>query len=225
MNIVVFTGAGISAESGIPTFRDKIKGLWENTDPEVVAHIDSWNKDPQMVSEFHEMVRTEFKDNQPNPAHQYFAELESDHDVTIITQNIDDLHEKAGSSTVFHLHGEINKAQCEFTKDVFLVDGDEIVFGKQSVDNYLYKPYTVLFGEMPHNIDETIASLQEADTLVIVGTSFDITYILPLIVENLTRGVPVFYIDKKITYNLHGNLQNVTVIEKTATEGIKDLPF
>lgn len=223
--VVVFTGAGISAESGIPTFRDKLSGLWETVEPELVAHIESWNKDPQMVSAFHEEVRTGFMDALPNDAHKYFADLENYHDVTIITQNIDNLHEQAGSTNVLHLHGEINKAKCEFTNEVFEVDGDKVAFGKVSVDNYLYKPYTVLFGEMPHKIDESIVALQEADILVIVGTSFDITYILPMIAENITRGIPVFYIDKKISYNLHGNLRNVTNIEKSATEGVKDLPL
>jgi NAD-dependent deacetylase len=223
MNITVFTGAGVSAESGIPTFRDRATGIWENVDPIEVASLESWNEDPQMVCKFHEEIRTTIKDKEPNDAHKFIADLEKDHNVTVITQNIDDLHEKAGSSNVLHLHGEINKAVCQCTDEVYEIDGDRIMFGKESVDGFIYKPNTVLFGEYPYKVDESLKALKTSDILIIIGTSFEISYILPMLVDGLPRTSKVYYIDKSPAYNLFGHFKDVTVIPKKATEGVKEL--
>lgn len=221
--IVVFTGAGISAESGIPTFRDRATGIWENHNPEEVASLESWNRDPQMVCDFHNDIRGTIKDKIPNKAHKYFAELEKDHDVTIITQNIDDLHEKAGSSKIYHIHGEINKAKCEGSDEIYVVDDKEVMFGKESMNGFIFKPNTVLFGEYPQNVDESVKALSEADILIIVGTSFEISYVLPFLVDSLPRTSKVIYIDKAPAYNLFGHFKDLTVLTKSATDGVDSL--
>jgi NAD-dependent deacetylase len=224
MNIVVFTGAGISAESGIPTFRDKVDGIWSNVDPTEVANIDTWTSDPQLVAKFHTQIRDSIIDKKPNSAHQYFADLEKEHDVTIITQNIDDLHEKAGSTNVIHLHGEINKVECIASGEVYEVDGEGVMYGKTSEYGGLLKPYTVLFGEYPNFIDEAQKALRLCDKLIIVGTGFDISYILPMISDALKRNpVPITYIDKDPSNDYKSYLKKVKVIKETATIGVKAL--
>jgi NAD-dependent deacetylase len=224
-NVVVFTGAGISAESGVPTFRDKIEGIWTDVNPLEVATIEKWEEDPETVSKFHEELRQFLKDKKPNDAHKYVADLEKDYNVTVITQNVDNLHELAGSSEVLHLHGHIDKAQCEITRKVYEVDGDRVMFGNNSVDDGRYKPYTVLFGEMPHDIENCVNALNHADIFIVIGTGFDISYILPMLGANLPESVEGFYIDPDPSPGLQQFIKNLTIVKEKASEGVKKLIF
>lgn len=228
--IVVFTGAGISAESGVPTFRDRATGIWAKYDPEQLATRMMWEKKPKLVSQFHKDIRDSIIDKEPNSAHKYFSDLEKDHDVTIVTQNIDDLHEKAGSSNILHLHGEINKVECQSTFEVLEVDESKgIMFGHKTPfgsNGELYKPYTVLFDEYPHNINETYEALLKCEYLIIVGTSFEISYVLPMLQSGVgDRGVKIFYIDVSPAEYVKRELNNLVTIRKQATTGVKELPF
>ncbi len=174
-NIVVFTGAGISRESGIPTFRD-MDGLWEKFDPMKMASVEGFKEDPAAVLEFYNARRKNLMDVQPNHAHYVLAELEKKHDVTIITQNVDDLHERAGSSRVIHLHGDLRKV----TSSVNRFDPDcikelpldvPIRMGDKAVDGSQLRPFIVWFGESLDNIEETAELISQADVFVVVGTS------------------------------------------------------
>ena len=174
-NIVVFTGAGISRESGIPTFRD-MDGLWEKFDPMKMASVEGFKEDPAAVLEFYNARRKNLMDVQPNHAHYVLADLEKKHDVTIITQNVDDLHERAGSSRVIHLHGELRKV----TSSVNRFDPDcikelpldvPIRMGDKAADGSQLRPFIVWFGESLDNIEETAVLISQADVFVVVGTS------------------------------------------------------
>ena len=184
-NIVVFTGAGISRESGIPTFRD-MDGLWEKFDPMKMASVEGFKEDPAAVLEFYNARRKNLMDVQPNHAHYVLAELEKKHDVTIITQNVDDLHERAGSSRVIHLHGDLRKV----TSSVNRFDPDcikelpldvPIRMGDKAADGSQLRPFIVWFGESLDNIEETAELISQADVFVVVGTSL---VVYPAAIQN-----------------------------------------
>lgn len=217
--LVVLTGAGISAESGLKTFRDS-DGLWEGYNIEDVATPGAWRKDPQLVLDFYNYRRKNVLDAQPNDAHFGLAELEKDFDVTIITQNIDDLHERAGSTNVLHLHGEIFKMRSE--KDIELVyeiKGD-IKMGDKAADGHQLRPHIVWFEEPVPKIEEAIPIVKTADLFVVVGTSL-VVYPAAGLVNYAHWNIPKFIIDKRIPYT--SELMNITPIEKSATEGVKEL--
>jgi NAD-dependent deacetylase len=217
--LVVLTGAGISAESGLKTFRDS-DGLWEGYNIEDVATPRAWKKNPQLVLDFYNYRRKNVLEAQPNAAHIGLAELQNDFDVTIITQNIDDLHERAGSANVLHLHGEILKMRSE--KDELLVYEikTDILIGEKAADGAQLRPHIVWFEEPVPKIEEAIPIVRSADIFVVVGTSL-VVYPAAGLVNYAPWNIPKYIIDKKIPYT--SDLLNITAIEKPATEGVKEL--
>ena len=174
--ILVFTGAGVSKESGVDTFRDN-GGLWMNYDIKKVAHIDAWNKDPQLVLDFYNMRKNDMIGVTPNLAHKIIADLEKDFDVTVVTQNVDDLHEKAGTTKVIHLHGELSKVRSENSTEFVYPYDKDIKIGDLAEDGHQLRPYITWFGE---DLDWEKVQLakdaaKDADVCVIVGTSMQVS--------------------------------------------------
>ena len=217
--LVVLTGAGISAESGLKTFRDS-DGLWEGYNIEDVATPRAWKKNRGLVLEFYNYRRKNVLDVQPNAAHYGLAELEKDFDVHIITQNIDDLHERAGSTHVLHLHGEIFKMRSEIDETlVYDIKGD-IRLGDLAADGAQLRPHIVWFEEPVPMMEAAIPVVNKADIFVVAGTSL-VVYPAAGLVNYAPCHIKKFIIDKKVPYTT--SIQNLTAIEKPATEGIKDL--
>lgn len=217
--IVVLTGAGISAESGLKTFRDS-DGLWEGYNIEDVATPRAWRKDPKLVLEFYNYRRKNVLEAKPNAAHVGLAELEKDFNVTIITQNIDDLHERAGSTNVLHLHGEIFKMRSERSHEpVYEIKGD-INIGDTAEDGGQLRPHIVWFEEPVPKIEEAIPVVRNADIFIVVGTSL-VVYPAAGLVNFAPVNIPKYIIDKSIPYT--SEITNLTAIEKPATEGVKML--
>ena len=217
--LVVLTGAGISAESGLKTFRDS-DGLWEGYKVEDVATPGAWKKDPKLVLDFYNYRRRNVADAKPNAAHYGIAELEKNFEVTIITQNIDDLHERAGSTNIIHLHGEIFKMRSEESHEpVYEIRGD-INLGDKAEDGAQLRPYIVWFEEPVPKIEEAIPLVQSADLFVIVGTSL-VVYPAAGLMNYASREIPKYIIDKKIPYT--SSIYNLISIEKPATEGVSEL--
>jgi NAD-dependent deacetylase len=217
--LVVLSGAGISAESGLKTFRDS-DGLWEGYDVTEVATPRGWRKDPQLVLDFYNMRRKNVADAEPNAAHTGLAALEKDFDVTIITQNIDDLHERGGSTRIVHLHGEIFKMRSERDETIIKEIRGDIEWGQLAEDGAQFRPYIVWFEEPVPKMEEAIPIVREADIFVVVGTSLAV-YPAAGLVNFTNPGTPIFVIDKKIPYM--SGMSNITLIEKPATEGVKQL--
>lgn len=217
--LVVLTGAGISAESGLKTFRDS-DGLWEGYDIEEVATPMAWKKKPQLVLDFYNYRRKNVLDARPNAAHFGLAELENDFDVHIITQNIDDLHERAGSTKVLHLHGEIFKMRSEQNGQlVYEIRGD-IKMGNVAEDGQQLRPHIVWFHEAVPMMDAAVPIVSSADIFVVVGTSL-VVYPAAGLVNYAPYQIPKFIVDKKVPYT--SSVYNVIAIEKPATEGVKRL--
>jgi NAD-dependent deacetylase len=217
--LVVLTGAGISAESGLKTFRDS-DGLWEGYEVTEVATPGAWRKNPQLVLDFYNMRRKDVLEAQPNEAHYGLAFLEHNYDVTIITQNIDDLHERSGSSKVVHLHGQILKMRSEKNEKLIYDISTDINLGDIAADGAQLRPYIVWFDEQVPMIPTAIAIMRNADIFVVIGTSL-VVYPAAGLVNYAPPNIPTFIIDRRIPY--HISLKNITRIEKPATEGIKDL--
>jgi len=214
--LVVLSGAGVSAESGLKTFRDS-DGLWEGYNIEDVATPRAWRKDPQLVLDFYNYRRKNVMDAQPNAAHYGLAELEKNFDVTIITQNIDDLHERAGSTNVLHLHGEIFKMRSERDHGLIYEIKDDIKIGDKAEDGEQLRPYIVWFEEPVPKIEEAIPVVRSADIFVVVGTSL-VVYPAAGLVDYAARHIPKYIIDKRVPYT--SEITNLTAIEKPATEGV-----
>ncbi len=217
--LVVLSGAGISAESGLKTFRDS-DGLWEGYNIEDVATPRAWRKNPQLVLEFYNYRRKNVLDAQPNAAHHGLAELEKYFDVTIITQNIDDLHERAGSTNVLHLHGEIFKMRSERDHALIYEIKGDIKIGDKADDGQQLRPNIVWFEEPVPKIEEAIPVVRAADLFVVVGTSL-VVYPAAGLVNYAPQHIPKYIIDKRIPYT--SEVANITAIEKPATEGVKML--
>lgn len=217
--LVVLSGAGISAESGLKTFRDS-DGLWEGHDVTEVATPEAWHRDPKLVLEFYNMRRRNVADAEPNMAHQVLAELEEHYDVTIITQNIDDLHERAGSTDVMHLHGEIFKARSEQNEHLVYPMLRDMYEGEMAADGSLLRPHIVWFGEPVPMIEEAVPVMMEADIFVLVGTSL-VVYPAAGLVDYVPDHVKKYVLDRRIPYV--GKYNNVIPIEKPATEGALEL--
>jgi NAD-dependent deacetylase len=217
--IVVLTGAGISAESGLKTFRDS-DGLWEGYDVMEVATPRAWKRNPQLVLDFYNMRRKDVAAAMPNAAHIGLAALEKDFDVTIITQNIDDLHERGGSTKVLHLHGEIFKMHSDTNENIVREIRGDINLGDRAKDGGQYRPHIVWFEEPVPKIQEAIAIVYTADIFVVVGTSLAV-YPAAGLVNYVEISTPKYVIDKKIP--AISAMENLTIIEKKATEGIEDL--
>ena len=217
--LVVLSGAGISAESGLKTFRDS-DGLWEGYDVTEVATPRAWKKNPQLVLDFYNMRRKNVAQAKPNAAHYGLVELENHFDVTIITQNIDDLHERAGSTNIMHLHGEIFKMRSELNYSLVKEISSDIPLGDLADDGAQYRPHIVWFEEAVPMIEEAIPVVNSADIFVVIGTSL-VVYPAAGLVNYVKRGTPVYVIDKKMPFV--GQSGVITAIEKPATEGIEDL--
>ena len=214
--LVILTGAGISAESGLRTFRDS-DGLWEGYNIEDVATPRAWRRDPQLVLDFYNFRRQNVLEAKPNAAHFGLAVLEKEFDVTIITQNIDDLHERAGSTRVLHLHGEILKMRSERNEQlIYPVTGD-IRLGDMAEDGAQLRPHIVWFEEPVPMMEQAVPIVNEADLFVVVGTSL-VVYPAAGLVNYTRRGIPLYVLDKKLPYIPDTGF--LTCIEKPATEGI-----
>ena len=217
--LVVLTGAGISAESGLKTFRVS-DGLWEGYDINEVATASAWRRNPALVQEFYNMRRKGVKEAQPNAAHYALAELENDFDVQIITQNIDDLHERAGSTKIIHLHGEIFKMRSEYDEALVYSVYDDIKMGDLAEDGGQLRPYIVWFEEAVPMMEDAALLTRQAEIFLIVGTSL-VVYPAAGLVNYAPWHIPKFIVDKTIPYT--SSLHNLTAIEKPAGEGMKEL--
>lgn len=215
--LVILTGAGISAESGIKTFRDA-DGLWEGHNVMDVASPEGWHRNKALVLDFYNQRRRQLLEVKPNYGHIVLAELEKDFDVHIITQNVDNLHEQAGTTKVLHLHGELLKVRSTKNEDYILDWQNDLVIGDVDDKGHQLRPHIVWFGEMVPALDEAITITEQADYVVVIGTSLQV-YPAASLIHYANPNVPVFYIDPRparIT-----NLQNpLEVIAKNATEGL-----
>ncbi|WP_445454762.1 SIR2 family NAD-dependent protein deacylase [Flavobacterium sp. 25HG05S-40] len=216
--LVVLTGAGISAESGIKTFRDA-DGLWEGHDVMEVASYEGWLRNKELVLDFYNQRRRQLHQVKPNNGHLVLAELEYDFEVHIITQNVDNLHEQAGSSQVLHLHGELLKVRSDSNPPLQIVDWSvDLNLGDVDAAGNQLRPHIVWFGEMVPALEEAITITEQADYVAVLGTSLQV-YPAASLMHYAKPNVPVFYIDPKpasIT-----NLQNpLEVIPMNATDGV-----
>ncbi len=218
-HIVVLSGAGISAESGLKTFRDS-DGLWMGYDVYEVASPQGWSKNPQLVLDFYNARRKDVAAALPNDAHIGLAELEKDFEVTIITQNIDDLHERAGSTNVLHLHGEIFKMRSVADENNYYEIRGDIRLGDIAEDRHQLRPHIVWFGEAVPMMEKAAAIVQDCDYLVVVGTSLQV-YPAASLLYYAPPYLPKFIIDKKIPAT--EKQTNLTIIEMPATEGVGEL--
>ena len=217
--LVVLTGAGVSAESGLKTFRDS-DGLWEGYDIEDVATPRAWKKNPQLVLDFYNYRRKNVLDAEPNIAHVGLAALEKHFDVHIITQNIDDLHERAGSKRVLHLHGEIFKMRSERNEELIYEIRGDMKLGDFASDGAQLRPNIVWFEEPVPLIEEAVPIVRSADIFVIVGTSL-VVYPAAGLVNYARWEIPKYILDRRIPYT--SSLYNLKAIEKPAGEGIREL--
>lgn len=216
--MVVLTGAGISAESGLKTFRDA-GGLWEGHNVMEVATPEAWEKNPGLVLSFYNDRRKQALTAQPNEAHTILANLEKHFDVVVVTQNVDSLHEKAGSTKVVHLHGELFK--CRSTADenlVYDVDGWELKLGDCCEKGSQLRPHIVWFGEMVPMMDLAIAEARDADIFLIVGTSLQV-YPAAGLVQYVREDIPVYIVDPRMPEI--STRRNITVLQEKASEGMK----
>ena len=216
MKLVVLTGAGISAESGLKTFRDS-DGLWEGYNIEDVATPRAWKRDPQLVLDFYNMRRRNVLEAVPNAAHIGLAELEKHFDVHVITQNIDDLHERGGSTNILHLHGEILKMRSEKDEELVYQIREDIQLGQRAEDDAQLRPHIVWFEEPVPMMEQAIRIVQDADIFAVIGTSL-VVYPAAGLVNYTAPFIPKFVVDRKIPDMQP--LRQLTTIELPATEGI-----
>ena len=223
--LTVLTGAGVSAESGITTFRDS-DGLWENHKVEDVASIEGWYRNPQLVLDFYNERRAQLPTVKPNAAHVAIAELEKEYDVTVVTQNVDNLHERAGSTRIIHLHGELTKVRPEnccnesdgFSEQtVFDIGADSISVGDLAPNGAQLRPHIVWFGEAVPKIEAAIDAVEAADILLIVGTSLQV-YPAAGLYRYAKLTTPIYIIDPKDVPVRDGRL---THIKDVATNGME----
>lgn len=223
--ITVLTGAGVSAESGISTFRDS-DGLWENYRVEDVASIEGWYRNPGLVLDFYNARRAQLASVKPNAAHLAIAELEKDYDVTVVTQNVDNLHERAGSTRIIHLHGELTKVRpenCCNDRDgysesaVFDIGSEPVHIGDMAPNGAQLRPHIVWFGEAVPKIEAAIDAVEAADILLIVGTSLQV-YPAAGLYRYAGMDTPIYIIDPKELQVRDGRL---THIREVATKGME----
>ena len=219
-NIVVLSGAGISAESGIQTFRGG-NGLWDNYNVEDVASIDGWHRNRALVLEFYNKRRKELEHAQPNSAHKAVAQLEEKYNVTVVTQNIDDLHERGGSTNIIHLHGEATKARSEFSDygPTYEIGYKELNIGDLAPDGGQLRPHIVWFGEAVPELSRGAKAVEKADILIIIGTSLNV-YPAAGLVHYAKKGCKIYLIDPA-PMNL--NIPDFEQIQAPATEGMRQL--
>jgi NAD-dependent deacetylase len=215
--IVVLTGAGMSAESGISTFRDA-NGLWEGHDVMEVASPEGFGANPELVLDFYNKRRRQLLEVEPNSAHFALATLEQDYSVEIITQNVDDLHERAGSSKVLHLHGELLKVRSTQDESLIMDWKSDLVLGDLCPNKNQLRPHIVWFGEMVPMLDTAIQRTQEADILVIIGTSMQV-YPAASLINYIHSTTPIYFIDPNpsITSAHHSK---ISIIAENASSGV-----
>jgi len=218
--IVVLTGAGMSAESGIRTFRDT-DGLWEEHRVEDVATFEAWQRNPDLVLNFYNQRRKQLYEVKPNAGHLALVELEKKYDVQIITQNIDDLHEQAGSTHVLHLHGELKKVRSTIDDDlVYTLEGWELKKGDLCEKGSQLRPHIVWFGEAVPMIEPAMELSAEADIFIVIGTSL-IVYPAAGLVYYVKKGTPVYLVDPKA--EMPSGIKNLTVFREPAGTGVPKL--
>lgn len=218
--LVVLTGAGISAESGLRTFRDA-DGLWEGYNVMDVATPEAWARNPGLVQKFYNERRKQVLESEPNEAHFALAKLEEDFEVYIITQNIDDLHERAGSSNITHLHGIITLAQSELNCSLlYPVSGAEIKMGELCALGSQLRPHVVWFGEAVPMIENAAILCEKADLFLLIGTSLAV-YPAAGLIDFVPVNVPKYIVDPRIPAVSH--YKNIITIEKSATAGVKEV--
>lgn len=224
--LVVLTGAGVSAESGISTFRDS-DGLWEQHKVEDVASIEGWYRNPALVLDFYNARRAQLSAVKPNSAHLDIAGLETDYEVTVVTQNVDNLHERAGSTKVIHLHGELTKVRPEnccndrdgySEETVFDIGADAIRIGDLAPNGAQLRPHIVWFGEAVPKIEAAIDAVETADILLIVGTSLQV-YPAAGLYAYAKAGTPIYIIDPK---DISVRDRRITHIKNVATKGMDE---
>jgi len=215
MRISVLTGAGISAESGLKTFRDS-DGLWEGHDVMEVASPEGFARNPELVLEFYNQRRRQLKEVHPNAAHKAIAELEQQFSVDVITQNVDDLHERAGSTKVLHLHGELFKARSTYDPSLVLDWKDDLCLGDRCVHGYQLRPHVVWFGEAVPMMEIAVERVMPADILLIVGTSMQV-YPAASLLHYAPRHSMVFFVDPKPSIS---STERVRVFAEPATTGV-----
>jgi len=216
--LVILTGAGMSAESGLQTFRDT-NGLWEGYDVMEVASPQGWYKNPALVLDFYNQRRRQLLQVKPNKAHLILAQLEKKYDVRIITQNIDDLHERAGSSNILHLHGELLKMRSVANENDVYDCRKDIRLGDRCEKGHQLRPYIVWFGEAVPMLDEAIRITQEADVLIIIGTSM-LVYPAASLIQYSRPNIPVYFIDPKPNIS-ESSSYNLTVLAEKASTGME----
>ncbi len=217
---VVLTGAGMSAESGLKTFRDA-NGLWEGHDVMEVASPQGFAKNPGLVLEFYNQRRRQLLQVAPNAGHKALVGLEEKFDVNIITQNVDNLHEQAGSTNVLHLHGELFKVRSTVDENHVLDWTKDLVLGDLDANGHQLRPHIVWFGEMVPKLEPAIEITSQTDVLIIIGTSMQV-YPAASLINYAPVGIPIYFIDPKPNIG-SGEFQNLTVIQKTATKGVPEL--
>ncbi len=223
--LVVFSGAGMSAESGISTFRDS-NGLWENYDIQQVATPEAWERNPALVQRFYNERRKNILEAQPNEAHQYIAKQQDYYDVQVITQNIDDLHERAGSQNVLHLHGNIRLAKssgpdAQYTTQFYEVNGWKLDLEQDFCpDGYPLRPHVVWFGEAVPAYEEAIRLVQSADIFIVIGSTLSV-YPVAALVHEIPHYTKAYYIDPQAD---HSRVPpQYKLLNMTATEGMHEL--
>ena len=217
--LVILSGAGMSQESGIRTFRD-MGGLWEEYDVTEVATPEAWAKNPMLVMKFYNDRRKQLYESEPNAGHRGLVDLEKYFEVHIITQNIDDLHERAGSSSVLHLHGELKKARSSVDESlIYDIDGWELKFGQKCAKGSQLRPYIVWFGEAVPAMDDAIPIVESADILVVIGTSLNV-YPAAGLVNYAKRETPIYVIDPERPSVF---IRNVNYIQEKAGKGVEIL--
>ncbi|GMT45119.1 MAG: NAD-dependent protein deacylase [bacterium] len=215
--VVILTGAGMSAESGISTFRDS-NGLWENHRIEEVASPEAWARNPEIVTAFYNQRRKQLFEVKPNTGHYALVRLEEKFDVQIVTQNVDDLHERAGSSHVLHLHGELKKVRSTIDpRLVYELDHWEVKLGDKCEKGSQLRPHIVWFGEAVPMIDKASELVKRAELFMVVGTSM-VVYPAAGLIHYVEREIPKYYVDPK-AFAVHGVL-NLEVIRQKAGEAL-----
>jgi NAD-dependent deacetylase len=221
--LIVLTGAGISAESGIKTFRDA-DGLWEGHDIMQIASPEGFAENPKLVLDFYNKRRKQLLEVSPNKAHYNLVDLEKYFDVEIITQNVDDLHERAGSSKITHLHGELLKVRSSSNESLVLNWKKDLVLGNLCENNSQLRPHIVWFGEIVPLLEKAIKSTEKADILVIIGTSMQV-YPAASLINYIKPNTPIYFIDPKpsVSDNNFNHLTIITDLASSGTEKLKEL--
>ena len=216
--LVILSGAGISAESGIKTFRDS-DGLWEGHNVMDVATPEGFQRNPELVLDFYNQRRRQLHEVKPNQGHQILAELENDFDVHIITQNVDNLHEQAGSSNVLHLHGELFKVRSTANENHIINWQHDLKWGDVDPDGYQFRPHIVWFGEAVPALDAAIALVQKAEILIVIGTSLQV-YPAAGLLHYTKSNIPIYYIDPHPA-TISNAPSNLKIIATTGSNGMR----